>query len=225
MRMQRAIGQRITRLLRLSRSVSTKKRCDIVLDKFCEPKFDLKTGDPSLAAYGVEAFVSKVNSTWEGPLRRELVPGYASFCKHIFIENFCGALAGAVRVTPENCHLLRTGYQSRQEGELPVLTRWFPRDAIDVPAAQYLDIILYSRDQIKAERAAMSDDVGGEQEEEAPWGIVSIKPTDSPSEPYMEPITMMRNALGREHGGSGVPLDREAYTAAVAYWADHAVVM
>jgi hypothetical protein len=24
----------------------------------------------------------------------------------------------------------------------------------------------------------------------------------------MQPITMMRNALGREEGGSGVPLDR-----------------
>jgi hypothetical protein len=27
----------------------------------------------------------------------------------------------------------------------------------------------------------------------------------------MQPITMLRNALGREEGGSGVPLNREAY--------------
>lgn len=27
----------------------------------------------------------------------------------------------------------------------------------------------------------------------------------------MQPITMLRNALGREEGGSGVPLDRDAY--------------
>ncbi len=27
----------------------------------------------------------------------------------------------------------------------------------------------------------------------------------------MQPITMLRNALGREEGGSGVKLDREAY--------------
>lgn len=28
----------------------------------------------------------------------------------------------------------------------------------------------------------------------------------------MQPITMLRNALGREEGGSGVPLNRDAYT-------------
>lgn len=38
-------------------------------------------------------------------------------------------------------------------------------------------------------------------------------------EPYetpMQPITMMRNALGREEGGSGVPVDRDAYAKWVA---------
>ena len=27
----------------------------------------------------------------------------------------------------------------------------------------------------------------------------------------MQPITMLRNALGREEGGSGVPLNKDAY--------------
>lgn len=31
----------------------------------------------------------------------------------------------------------------------------------------------------------------------------------------MQPITMMRNALGREEGGSGVPLDRCAFAGVV----------
>ena len=34
----------------------------------------------------------------------------------------------------------------------------------------------------------------------------------------MTPITMLRNALGVEEGGSGVPLDRDAYRRAVAFW-------
>ena len=38
----------------------------------------------------------------------------------------------------------------------------------------------------------------------------------------MQPITMMRNALGAEEGGSGVALSREAYSASVAFWAAHA---
>jgi hypothetical protein len=34
----------------------------------------------------------------------------------------------------------------------------------------------------------------------------------------MAPITMLRNALGVEEGGSGVALDREAYRRSVAFW-------
>lgn len=41
----------------------------------------------------------------------------------------------------------------------------------------------------------------------------------------MQPITMMRNALGRNEGGSGVPLDKAAYEASVAYWAERAAVV
>lgn len=41
----------------------------------------------------------------------------------------------------------------------------------------------------------------------------------------MQPITMMRNALGREEGGSGVALDKAAYEAACAYWQTHAPIV
>lgn len=40
----------------------------------------------------------------------------------------------------------------------------------------------------------------------------------------MAPITMMRNALGKEHGGSGIPLDTKEYERSVAFWNDHANV-
>jgi hypothetical protein len=38
----------------------------------------------------------------------------------------------------------------------------------------------------------------------------------------MAPITMLRNALGVEEGGSGVPLDRAAYLESVEFWNTHA---
>jgi hypothetical protein len=41
---------------------------------------------------------------------------------------------------------------------------------------------------------------------------------DEDFETPMQPITMMRNALGKEEGGSGVPLDREKYMKSVNYW-------
>ena len=53
----------------------------------------------------------------------------------------------------------------------------------------------------------------------------SIKAQDEDYETPMQPITMLRNALGKEEGGSGVPLDRDKYNASVAYWSEHAVVV
>ena len=40
----------------------------------------------------------------------------------------------------------------------------------------------------------------------------------------MQPITMMRNALGKEEGGSGVPLSREKYDEAVRFWTANAPI-
>ena len=51
------------------------------------------------------------------------------------------------------------------------------------------------------------------------------RPQDEGFETPMQPITMMRNALGREEGGSGVPLQRVAYAASVEYWQQHAAVV
>ena len=123
-------------------------------------------------------------------------------------------------ITPENEALLRTGYSSRTEKELAVLSRWFPKESIAAPPAKYLDLILYSREQIRIENAAMGEDSGSD----APWGIVSVKAQDVDSELPMQPITMMRNALGADEGGSGVALDAAKYRESVAYWAGHAPI-
>lgn len=58
-----------------------------------------------------------------------------------------------------------------------------------------------------------------------PWGIVCIKPQEEDHETPMAPITVLRNAMGRAEGGSGVPFDREAYDASVRYWDTHATVL
>ena len=60
--------------------------------------------------------------------------------------------------------------------------------------------------------------MGNETIHTEPWGIVSIKAQDVDYEQPMNPITMMRNCLGKEHGGSGVELDREKYLESVKFW-------
>ena len=136
-----------------------------------------------------------------------------------------------MRITDENRHLLRSAYVARTDKELPVLTRWFPADQVSAPVATYLDVILYSRDQINLENAAMAQAPetyvradGETVPEDAPWGIISIKPQLEVHETPMSPITAMRNALSKSEGGSGVALDRDAYRAAVEFWTHHAMI-
>lgn len=141
-----------------------------------------------------------------------LVDGYAPFCKHLFIKNTSVTTAGIAKITPENEHLLKSGYEARRPGELPVLTRWF--EGLEAPTAVYLDLILYSREQLEKEGDCP----------DAAWGIVSINGELQEAETPMPPVTMMRNALGKEEGGSGVPLDREAYARSVDHWSNHAAI-
>ena len=56
------------------------------------------------------------------------------------------------------------------------------------------------------------------------WGIISVKFQDCDSEIPMDPITVMRNALGAEEGGSGVPLKRPAYMKSVEFWKNNVIL-
>lgn len=149
-----------------------------------------------------------------------LVDGYAPFCKHLFVRNPSSTKAGIAAVTPENANMLRSGYEARREGELPVLTRWF--EGLEAPRAEWFDLILYSREALEEE--AKNAPQFERDVPDADWGIVSINGELQPSESPMPPITMMRNALGKAEGGSGVPLDREAYLRSVEFWSKHASV-
>jgi len=191
-----------------------------VVDPFCLRQFDASSGKTPHIPIGVESFEAQLNAR---VAESDLVDGYAPFCKHLFVENFAGCEANVLEITPQNEHLLRTGYAARTDSELPVLQRWFPRDALGeaLPTATVLDVILYSRDQIVKENAARGEPT---QQTDAPWGVVSVKAQDARHELPMQPITMMRNALGKEHGGSGVPLEADKYRASVAYWARYAPI-
>lgn len=144
--------------------------------------------------------------------------GYAPFCKTIRSGLVGNILSPIVEVTPENEHLLRTKYQARQEGELPVLVRYFV--GIQRKPAHHLNIILYSREQLLAEDAA----TGKSDTPDADWSIVAVNAEPGEIDSPIPPVTMMRNALGKTEGGSGFPLDRTKYMESVAYWSRYAQV-
>lgn len=136
----------------------------------------------------------------------QVLDGYADFCKLHVHRNWTSTRCLTVPITEANRHQLRSAYEARTKAELPVLVRWF--EGIEPPVAGYFVVILYSREQLFKEGERIDAD----------WGVVGCLYTAEPEEIPMAPITMMRNALGVEEGGSGVPLDREAYRRSVAFW-------
>lgn len=143
--------------------------------------------------------------------------GYVPFCRHVFIPNPTDALVDVVEITSEIEPLIKSGYRARRPDELPVLCRWIPKDLVPGGAkrAEFLDLIFYSREQIILENKDMGDET---QPGDWEWGLISIKAQTIDEETPMQPITMMRNALGREYGGSSVAIDPAAYAKSAEYW-------
>ncbi|DAZ95659.1 TPA: hypothetical protein N0F65_002456 [Lagenidium giganteum] len=195
---------------------------DLVLDRFCLRHFDDPDYKGTQIKFDKAEFERRVNEIYL-ERSKELVDGYAPFCKHLFIENFTDARCSVVKITQSNSRLLLSEYEARAAHELPVLVRWFPSHSVTPVVAKYLDIILYSREQIRKENEATGQP-NEEGHQDAPWGIISVKAQDVDYELPMNPITLMRNALGKEEGGSGVPLNRDAYMKSVEYWKNHAIV-
>lgn len=164
-----------------------------------------------------EELVERCNKAVAGG--QVLVDGYAPFCKHLFLPNDSETRAAFAPITDANRAQLRSGYRARRPGERAVLERWF--EGVEAPLAGWLDVILYSHAQLLAEAADYPEEM---PVPDCDWGIVSIIGTLEPAEPPMPPITQMRNALGRAEGGSGQPLDVDAYDRAVEFWERHASI-
>jgi hypothetical protein len=179
----------------------------IVLTEFARPRlFPREPRRNTIQDVSPAQFARHLNE--QDPVK--VLPGYAPFCSLHVHRNWTSTRCLTIPVTDANRHQLRSAYEARNSSELPVLVRWF--EGLEPPVADYLIVILYSREQLAKEGSPI----------EADWGIVGCMYTSAPEEIPMAPITMMRNALGVDEGGSGVPLDRKAYLRSVEYWSAHA---
>lgn len=179
----------------------------IVLTEFARPRlFPAEPRRNTIQDCTAEQFVQRLNA--ETPVA--VLDGYAPFCKLHVHRNWTRTRCMTIPIDDGNRHRLRSAYEARNSSELPVLVRWF--EGVEPPVAEYLIVILYDREQMAKEGTPIDAD----------WGIVGCLYTMTPEETPMTPITMMRNALGVEEGGSGVPIDREAYRRAVAFWEGNA---
>lgn len=200
-------------------SSSSSSSHQLVLDKFCIRQFNNPNYVGTQVSYDEIDFERIVNEYYTNG--SPLVDGYAPFCKHLFIPNFANVKCGYAVITEDNKHLIQSCYESRTEKELAVLTEYIDRLKYDPPTATHLDIILYSRDQIIKENEAMNEIP---PDTTALWGIISVKGQLCDYELPMQPITMMRNALGKDQGGSGVSLDISKYNDSVAFWRKHVAI-
>jgi hypothetical protein len=179
----------------------------IVLTEFARPRlFPREPRRNTIQNISAEQFERHLNE--HAPLK--VLDGYAPCCTLQVYRNWTSTRCLTVPITDANRHLLRSDYEARNSAELPVLVRWF--EGIEPPIADYLVVILYDRAQLAKEGTPIDAD----------WGIVGCMYTSEPDEIPMAPITMLRNALGVEEGGSGVAIDRDAYRRAVEYWRTHA---
>jgi hypothetical protein len=83
----------------------------------------------------------------------------SSVSKHLFIPNFANVDCGYTEITEENKPLIESGYDARTEKELAVLVQYIDRNRLPPPKATFLDIILYSREQLIKENQAMGSTV------------------------------------------------------------------
>ena len=210
----------VSKSFRNSRRLSMSGGHKFVMDDFGLRAFNNKEYVGTQVHYDPSDFEKKVNEYFESG-EVPLVEGYAPFCKHLFVPNFAGVTCGYTKITEENRALIQSEYEARKEGELAVLVEYISSSKLTAPEATHLDIILYSREQIIKENEAMGVTP---PDTEAPWGIISVKGQLCDYELPMQPITMMRNALGKEEGGSGVPLDKSKYADSVGFWKEHVAI-
>lgn len=201
----------------------------VILDEFVYKEFD-SSKSKFYINYPIKDFENKLNEIIVND-KPELRNGYADFCKHIFIKNFVkGFKPKCLEINEETSKLIKTSYDARRETELPVLIRYIPIESIDINKiedAKLIDIILYSKEQVLLEMKDMKEDENKIKEMEKKdfdYGVVGIKAQNVDYELPMMPITMMRNALGTEEGGSGIKLDRKKYKESVDYWSKYVMI-
>jgi len=156
--------------------------------------------------------------------------GYMPFCKLLFINNPTNVRTGTVPITISNERYLQSDYISRRPEEKKVLTRYLNIPSClkhEIPVASYLMVILYSKEQIDSENIKFWETNGGDRPTPfvGEYGIVSINAQMVKYEEPMNPITMMRNALGENEGGSGAPIDNDTYEKSVDFWSRNSIVL
>ena len=74
-----------------------------MLDPFCLKQFDAAKVGSVFINFDKDELTARVNDFYlQVKDSDELKPGYAPFCKHLFIENFTDSVSQYAEITPDN---------------------------------------------------------------------------------------------------------------------------
>jgi len=140
--------------------------------------------------------------------------GDFAFSRIVVLRNQWEVRAAYALVTDDNRHLLQSEYVTRQDGELPYLSRFF-KDVSTLPMASHLHVIMYSREQLEKEGASNTG---------SDFDIISVQAEMGTDLAPMTPSTMIRNHMGHAFGGNGEELNTRAYKDSASFWSRHAMI-
>lgn len=216
------------------------KNRPIEFDPFTLRQFEPTFKGTNLSKVNIDELINLINSKWdeywkyvEGQKYLEkvkptvhLLPSQWDFCKYLVIENPYSEIRSAVlSITLQLYPFIRTGYSARTPQELPVLSRWCELPpGFEMPRANYIVCVLYSRDQLFNEFVSKNENVEFYFDENVLYGIVAILGTTTPEPEPLVPITTMRNCLGIEEGGNGTLMNRAEYMKSIEFWNNHIMV-
>jgi hypothetical protein len=207
----------------------------IEFDEFCMRQFKPGFTGTCLDGIDKDAILELINLKYQNKdfiwvKDTTFLDGGAEFCKYLVFKNEIPLIKQAVLpITLDLYPFIRSDYFARVATELPVLTRFAQLPpGFNLPVAEYISVILYSRAQIKLEFDAKYNKAQNIPSfylsEDCEYGIVAILGTINPEPEPMVPITIMRNALGMEEGGNGTKLDKIEYQKSVEFWKNHILV-
>lgn len=233
----------------------------IEITKFVERQWDAKFAGTKMFGIDKEKFIDLVNIEYT-----QYNQGFAncfsdnccyvqhsSFCSYFYINNkfqhnyLCPTIKTAVIPIDHTIYpYIQSGYSSRTSDELPVLSRWvhFPHKSYELPIANTIGLVLYTREQLLKEHnemfppadyqvtntpwtdkgIAVMEQPKFELSDDCEFGIVAIMGLNTAEMDPMPPMTHLRNALGTKEGGNGTPINREEYQKSVDFWSKYILV-
>lgn len=200
---------------------------ELKLTEFSLKHFSEKNAGTKILDMTPEEFENQINNLYYDT--RDLLKDtdYADFCKYLIVNNFTNAKSGVIAITEENKKNMKSGYFSRTEEELPVLSQWLEfENHDDIPNAKKLIIVLYTKKQLELEHLEKNPSLDNFEfkDVDCDYGVVAILAQETEDADPIKPITMMRNHLGKSFGGSGVEITEEDYLKSVEFWKNNATV-